>query len=122
MKTIALYSIITGVITVLLIASGFWLRKKQEPYPLVISAIHKLGAVAVVVFLVLIIRNHLHIPDFRGLGLIFLIVSCLFFITAFISGILITIEKIQWYFLKTIHKITSFLTVIMIPVIWIYCH
>jgi hypothetical protein len=122
METITAYSLISALLALFVIISGIWLMKTGEPYKPVVFAVHKIIVAALTVFLVLIIMKHLRLFSFSGLRLTFFILSAVFYVIAFISGAVLNFENIARDFLKTIHKVSSVLTVLMIPVIWLFCH
>lgn len=115
-------TIFSGTLTIIIYFSGIWLRKKGEPYHTGIFTLHKLSVLAVLVLLVLNVLKHLRIIEFQGLGLTVFVVASVFFVIAFITGALLSIKKTSRYFVKTIHRISSVLIVLMIPVIWFICH
>lgn len=122
METVLTKSIISGVLILLLIISGIWLRKSGEPYKTGIFTIHKLAIVAVAVFMVLIYIQHFKLLYFEGFGLFLFILSDLVFVIAFTTGALLSFEKIASYRLKIVHRFLSWLTLLFIPAIWLYCH
>lgn len=122
METTITKSIIAAVLTLIMILSGILLRKNGKPYKTGIFTLHKLSVVAIVVFIVLIYIQHFKLMQFEGLGLVLFILSCLFFIIDFITGALLSFEKIVSYKLKIAHRILSWITILFIPVIWLYCH
>lgn len=122
MEAILTNSLVSAALTIIVLVSGIWLMKTGEPYKQVVFAAHKISIAALTVFLVLIIIRHLQLFDFSGLGLTFFILSAVFYVIAFVSGAVLSVESTARNFLKTIHKISSVLTLIMVPVIWLYCH
>ena len=122
MGSINSLSIIGAIFTIIMIVSGIWLRKKGEPYNTAIFTIHKISVIALIVLIVMIFIRHARFMSFEGLGLVFSIVTGLFIIIAFVSGALLSIEKTARNFLKIVHKGSSVLALVMIPVIWLYCH
>ena len=122
MESILNQSIISAILTLLIIISGIWLRKSGEPYKTGVFTIHKLCVVAVVIFVVLIYIRHFRLLNFEGTGLIFFILSGITFTIAFVTGALLSFEKTASYKMKIIHRILSWLTILFIPVIWLYCH
>lgn len=122
METVLTKTIISGVLILLTILSGIWLRKSGEPYKTGILTLHKLAIVALLVFLILIYINHLKTFEFSGTGYILFILSDIIFLAAFITGTLLSFEKISSYKLKIVHRLLSWVTILFIPVIWLYCH
>ncbi len=122
METILTKTFISGVLSLLIILSGIWLRKSGEPYQTLIFTLHKLAVVAVTVFVILIYTGHFTLIRFSGWGLLLFIVSDLLFIAAFTTGALLSFDKTTSYKLKIVHRVLSWLTVLLIPMIWVYCH
>ena len=115
-------SIITAILTIILILSGIILKKSGEPYKTGIFTIHKLSVAATIIFVILIYVQHLKMLHFEGLGMILFMVSNIILVISFITGSLLSFEKIISYKLKIVHRVLSWLTILFIPVIWLYCH
>jgi uncharacterized membrane protein len=122
MESTTTLSIITAGLTLLMILSGVLLRKSGEPYKTGIFTLHKLSVVAILVFVVLIYVQHFKSFCFQRFGLFLFIVSGLILVVAFFTGALLSFEKITSYKLKITHRILSWLTILLIPFIWLYCH
>lgn len=122
MESIITKSIIASVLAILMILSGLWLRKHGEPYKKWIFTIHKLSVIAIIIFIVLIYIQHLKTFIFQGTGLTLFILSNIFILTAFITGALLSFENISSYRMKIIHRLSSWITQLFIPVIWLVCH
>ncbi|MCG6187545.1 hypothetical protein [Maribellus maritimus] len=122
METILTKTIISGVLFLLLIISGVWLRKNGEPYRTAIFTIHKFTIVALTIFVMLIYINHLKTFSFNRTGFILFITSDVIFLVAFISGALLSFEKIVSYQLKIVHRLVSWITILFVPTIWLVCH
>jgi 4-amino-4-deoxy-L-arabinose transferase-like glycosyltransferase len=122
MEQLVANSIISGILAIAVFISGIWLRKTGEPYKTGIFALHKITVVATAVFIVLIVIQHLRVLNFAGTGLILFVLSVIFFLVAFVSGAVLSFENTARDFLKIIHRISSVLVLIMVPVIWLYCH
>ncbi len=122
METLLTKTLISGVLTLLIILSGIWLRKSGEPYQTLIFTLHKLAVATVTVFVILIYTSHFALIRFSGWGLLLFIVSDLIFIAAFTTGSLLSFDKTSSYKLKIVHRVLSWITVLFIPVIWLYCH
>ena len=115
-------SIITAILTLIMILSGIMLRRSGEPYKTGVFTLHKLSVVATVVFVVLIYVQHFKLLQFEGFGLFLFLISGLIFVISFITGALLSFEKIASYKLKIVHRVLSWFTVLLIPIIWLYCH
>lgn len=122
MGSITTYSLIAGILGLVIFLTGFWLRKTGEPYKKGIFALHKLAGAGVAVLLVLVIVQHLQFLQIRGTGLVLSLFSAVFFIIAVVSGGLLAAGNMAKFFWKTIHRISSVLILLMAGVIWWYCH
>lgn len=122
MDALTTHSVISAVLAIIVIITGILLMKTNETYNQIVFAVHKIAIAALTIFLVIIIANHLKVFYFSGLGFVFFILSAVFYVIAFISGAVLSFENTARDFLKAIHKISSVLTLIMVPVIWLYCH
>lgn len=122
MESAITQSIIAAILAIVLILTGIILRKGGEPYKTSIFTLHKLAVVALVVFVVLVYIQHFKLFFFEGFGLFLFLLSGVLFAAAFFTGALLSFEKISSYKLQIIHRLTSWLTMLCIPVIWLCCH
>lgn len=122
MESILTKSIITAILTLILIVSGILLRKAGTPYKAVVFTLHKLSVVATIVFVVFIYKEHFESIQFAGAGWYLFVISCFAFILSIVSGAFLSFEKYASYKLKIVHRLISWLTILFIPIIWIYCH
>ncbi len=122
MGTLLTKTIMTGVLTILIIISGIALRKSGEPYQPLIFTLHKITVAAVAVFVVLIYVSHFKLLSFSGFGFLLFVLSDLLFAAAFVTGALLAFEKTTSFKLKIVHRILSWLTILFVPAIWLYCH
>ena len=104
------------------VISGIWMLKKGEPYNKMVFNLHKISIVASTVFMVFILKQHFNHLTFKGIGLALFVSGCVFFLVAFISGSFLSFEKTARRLLKTAHKISSVLLVLIIVAVWLYCH
>ena len=122
MESIINQSLISALLLLIVIISGFWLRKQGEPYKVFLFTVHKLAIVALTVFIVLIYNNHFELFEFRGTGLILFISSGIFYLIAFVSGALLSFKNIVKFKWKWIHLLSSILTFLLGLAIWWVCH
>lgn len=122
MESAITQSLIAAIFAFVLILSGIILRKGGEPYKTSIFTLHKLAVLALIVFVVLVYIQHFKLFSFEGFGLFLFLLSGVLFAAAFFSGVLLAFEKTSSYKLQIIHRLTSWLTVLCIPVIWLCCH
>ena len=97
------------------------MSKTGKPYHTAVFTVHKLSAVLMVIITVVLILDLNKNTGIIKLGWIFIVLSGLFFILAFITGALMSFEKPVKYIITTTHKImpylflaTSILTAIII--------
>ena len=122
MESILTNSVFSGILGFIIYSTGIWLRKKGEPYQKGIFALHKLAVAGVAVLLILNVIAHFKLISFEGLGEILFFAATIFFIVSFFSGILLGIQKTPHYFIKTIHKICSYVVLLFALVIGMVCH
>ena len=117
MSTITFKIIIIGLLFLFTIVSGVWLSNSGKPLNTIIFTIHKLIALAAVIFTAIVIHNLLNIVGVENVILILIMVTGLFVLTLFLSGALLSLGKTVNDILLTIHKVITILTVISIAVI-----
>lgn len=117
MSTITFKIIIIGLLFLFTIVSGIWLSNSGKPLNTIIFTIHKLIALAAVIFTAIVIHNLLNIVGVENVILILIMVTDLFVLTLFLSGALLSLGKPVNDILLTIHKVIPILTVISIAVI-----
>ena len=122
MELLSSRSIITGLLTLVVIISGFWLRKKGEPYHTGIFTIHKISIVATTVFLILIVLNHFTLYSFKAIDIVIFVFSTLIYIVAFVSGAMLSFKNIIKFTWKWIHLLSSVFILVLALVIWLVCH
>lgn len=111
MDTIQIMVIIAGAFF-LIFLFGFWLRRSGKPYHVVIFNLHKLIALAVLVFLAFTVYR-----QYQNTALILMesaaaAITGLLFVATIIAGGLISIDKPMPSAIKMIHKLFPFLTVL----------
>lgn len=115
-------SMITGLLTLVVIISGFWLRKKGEPYHTGIFTIHKISIVATTVFIFLIGLNHFKLFSFNAIDIIIFVSSTFIYIVVFVSGAMLSFKNIIKFTWKWIHLLSSVFILVLAVVIWLVCH
>jgi hypothetical protein len=84
---------ISGLLFLFSIVTGLLLHKSGRPLNTSIFTIHKLTAVGLVIFMVLLIYNFLKDTNIEITTLLLIIVAGLSFLALFVSGALLSIEK-----------------------------
>ncbi|MCK5816404.1 MAG: hypothetical protein KAH15_00235 [Candidatus Marinimicrobia bacterium] len=94
---------------VITIGTGIIMHKLERHFNPLLSAVHKLIALAVVVFTILLVRNAFitSIPD--TLTIILFVISILLLISLFITGALLSGEK-EMPKIMILHDIATYLT------------
>lgn len=103
---------LTGLLFLVTLGSGIVLSRAGKPLNSLIFTIHKLAAVAAVVFTVIIIRNFLKSIEMETTTLILVIVTGLSLLLMFASGAFLSIVKPVNSLVLTVHAVVSILTVV----------
>jgi hypothetical protein len=114
MGTIAMRIVGTGLFFLAIFLSGFWLSRTGKPYGSLYLNIHKLIALAAVVFLVLTITRVNQSARQNAVELTVSIVAALLFLATIISGGLVSIPRTLPAFLTTIHHFLPYATLLAI--------
>lgn len=112
MGTIALRMVLTGLLFLFTIVFGVWLSNSGKPLNTLIFTIHKLTALAAVVFTVIMIHNLLKNVEAKVIILTLIVVVGLSALALFISGVLLSLGKPVNNIVLTIHRIMTIVTVI----------
>lgn len=104
----------TGLLFLLTIVSGIWLSNSGKPLNTLIFTIHKLTALAAVIFTAIVIRNLLKNVEIKTVILTLIIVTGLFVLALFVSGGLLSLGKPVNNIISAIHSVTPIPTVITI--------
>ena len=102
----------TGLLYLLIFASGFWLSRTGRPFNGVILTIHKLISLAALAFLVITtIRLH-PLATLGALELVAPAITGLLFLGTIVTGGLLSTDQRMPAAILTMHRITPFLTVL----------
>lgn len=112
MNLLASKVIFPGVLFLFTIGSGFWLSHSGKPLNTVIFTIHKLIALATVVFTISLIYSLLKNIDPKAAVLTLMVVSSLLVISLFVTGALLSIGKPANTLVLTTHRIAPYLAAI----------
>lgn len=113
MKTIQSKIIITGILFLLIIITGIWLKKTGKPYKTGIVTLHKLIAITSIIILVTIILNLIKGIVLKQIELILIILSGSFFALSIATGAFLTIDKPINKTILTTHRITTYFALIL---------
>lgn len=99
--------VIGGLVIVMIM--GLILAKLGRPYNGFVFNIHKLLALATIVWTFIMIRNHLIVAQAGSLMIILLVIMTICVIALFATGAMLSIGKIDQSLLKNIHLPLSLL-------------
>jgi len=100
----------TGLFFIAIFLSGFWLSRTGKPYSSLILNIHKLIALAAVVFLVLTVTRLNQAARLNTVEFTACVATGLLFLVAIISGGLVSLPKTMPEALTTVHHLLPYLT------------
>jgi hypothetical protein len=106
----------SGIIFLLTLASGLWLSRIGKPLNTAIFTIHKLIALATVIFTGLAIYSLIKNTQIQFLIAALIVVIALGVLALFVTGALMSRDKLMNDNLLTIHKVAPFLVVISMVV------
>lgn len=98
--------IAAAIFVALTVGSGIWLSALSKPYNPALFNVHKIIALAGVIFTVLTFVALLKQADATFVLILMLIICALCIIVLFASGILLSAGKFSYPLLKTIHAIS----------------
>ena len=101
-----------GILFLLTLVSGLWLSSSGKPYKSIIFNIHKLIALAVVVTVIIQLYNLFKITDVQSLIVLLIVLGGLCLAALFATGALMSLEKMNYAVLLTIHRVAPVLAVI----------
>jgi len=103
---------VTGILFLIIFVSGLVLRRSGKPYNAIILTTHKLISLAAVYFLATTIIRVNRVTNLTTIELATASVTGLFFLSAIISGGLVSADKPKSAIITMLHKITPYLTLI----------
>jgi hypothetical protein len=106
-----------GIIFLLTLVSGIWLSNSGKPLNTIIFNIHKLIALAAVVVTSVQIYKIFNNTDVQPLIIILAIITGLCVIALFATGALMSLGKLNYDVVLTIHRIALILLVISMALI-----
>ncbi len=104
MKPVDPKIITTGILLILSLASGFWVTNSGRPLNTVIFTIHKLIALAGIIFSIIIINNLRKGVAIEGAILAAIVCAGVFLLMTFVSGAISSFEKPIPDLVKIMHK------------------
>jgi hypothetical protein len=112
MNTLLVRLVGAGIFFLAIFLSGFWLSRSGKPYSSLYLNIHKLIALAAVVFLVMTITRLNQVARLNILELTVCLVAALLFLIAIISGGLVSIPKELPATITTLHHLLPYAVVL----------
>ena len=104
--------VVAGLFFVFIFISGFWLSRSGKPYGSLALNIHKLIALAAVVFLFVTTRQLNQATKLNATELTISVVTGLLFLGAIISGGLVSIDKPMPAVVPVLHRLLPYLVVL----------
>ncbi len=101
-----------GVAFLLTLVFGFWLSSSGRPYNGIIFNVHKLIALGAVVATVIQLSNTLKTANSLALVIVLLVLAALCVVALFASGALMSLGKLEYALVLTIHRVAPVLLVI----------
>ena len=111
--------VLPGIAFILTLAFGFWLSHVGKPYNGLLFNVHKLIALGAVVATVIQLVKLLKGADSLALIIVLLVVAALCVIALFASGALMSIGKLDYALMLTVHRIAPVLLVTAMIIIFI---
>ena len=108
--------LVSGLILLLTIIFGFWLSKLGKPYNGALFNVHKLLALGAVVAAGIQVARMLRSVDMQTLVVILWMVAGLSVVALFASGALMSMNKLDYNTMRTIHRISP--VVLILTAIW----
>jgi hypothetical protein len=106
-----------GIAFILTLVFGFWLSHLGKPYNGLLFNIHKLIALGAVVVMVIQVYKLLKGTESQALVIVALVVAALCVIALFASCALMSLGKLDYAFMLTVHRVASVVLVIAMVII-----
>jgi hypothetical protein len=101
-----------GVFFLLTLGFGLWLSLTGKPYNGILFNIHKLIALGAVIITGIQVSKNLHSVDSQALIVALLILAGICVVALFASGALMSMEKLSYEVMLTIHRVAPILAAI----------
>jgi len=99
--------IISGITYIFILISGIWLSNLGKPYGTVLFAIHKLIALALIVYVFILSKKLFKTTELNLLMWIFIVAAALSVVLIFTTGGILSIQEEVKKSLVIVHKILS---------------
>jgi len=110
--------LVPGLLFLLILAFGFWLMKTGRPYNGLLFNAHKLIALGAVVVAVIQFAKTFTLANSPALTIVFLIIAAIGIIALFVSGALLSADKLNFFVTRAIHNIALGIMVIALAVVF----
>jgi len=107
--SVVIKGMITIVALIIVMMVGFLLSRNGKPYSNILFTIHKVVALAAIIYSYLFIKQHNGIVMNNSFLLILLAVTVVYIFVLFITGALLSIGKVDYMKLKHLHLPVAFL-------------
>ena len=104
--------IFTALAFAVVFVLGFVLSRAEKPYPMAAFTVHKLLALAVLVFLIVTLLHENKANELSSLLFIAVVLSAVLFLGTIITGGLVSVEKPMPEFVFILHRWLPWLTVL----------
>ena len=109
--------LLPGIVFILTLAFGFWVSHVGKPYNGLLFNVHKLIALGAVVATVIQLVKLLKSADALALVGVLLVVAALCVIALFASGALMSMDKLDYALMLTIHRVAPVVLVIAMVIV-----
>ena len=107
-----------AILFLLIVISGFWLSKKDKPYPALLFNVHKLLSLATFILGFIVIYNLQKDIELSSGHILIIIGTGILFILSIVTGGLLNLDKPLYNFLKLLHRIISPTVIILTATIF----
>ena len=101
--------VLLSIAYLIILISGIWMSREKRPLNTAVFSVHKIMAVLAIVLSVIIVLQSQATTDFGKNEILSVILSAALFLISFVSGALLSFDKLVNKFLQAVHKIASFL-------------
>lgn len=105
-------SILSAGFFLLILATGFWVKRLGKPYPTLVLNIHKLIALGAVVYLAITAARISKADPLTTAQVASLVLSAVLFVGTIVSGGLASIDKPMAVIPLKIHRVSPYLTLL----------
>lgn len=110
---------VIALLFILSIVSGVLTKKYGSPYKITLLTFHKIASLVLTILIAVAFYNFLKDSGLSNKGLVLIIVTAALLLTAFVTGVLLSITASKENSpLKIVHKVSSVLTLILTGVIF----